>query len=546
MGQTGSAHQGIGPDDPIHDRLAWALLALAAVVVALTFRDYGISWDEPVQNTYGKLSLNYYLTLGRDRASFTYVNLYWYGALFDTLAAALNRISPFAEYDTRHLLNAAVGLVGLAGTWRLGRRLGGARVGLIALALLALTPVWYGNSFINPKDIPFAASMTWALVFLVRIAQGLPDWRWRDFAGFGVAAGAAMGSRVGGVIALAYLAATLALHAALALLDREAPRDLVRRLLGLAPPAIGAGATALAVMYLCWPWAQSRPIAGPLESFESFSRFPITLDFPYFGRIVSSVAVPWYYEPGQMAVMLPELVVAGAIAAAVLGLLALAFQRGAPWRQRLPYLVLALAALFPPAYVALERAVLFDGMRHLLFVVPAVTVAAALAVDFLWRRGRVGMALAAALLAATAATQAVLLVRSHPYQYLAFNALIGGVPGAAGKFELDYWGLAFREAVQALADRVPAQADRPWRVVICGPESSATLFFPPRFVQWSRQRMVEADFYITNTRYQCPRGANLAAAQPLAVVARFDTPLAYVYDLRAHNSLTYMPNPAAP
>lgn len=546
MGNAGSAHPGFGPDDPIQDRLAWAFLALAAVVVALTFRDYGISWDEPVQNNYGKLSLDYYLTLGRDRSSFTYINLYWYGALFDTLAAALNRVSPFGEFDTRHLLNGAAGMVGLAAAWRLGRLLGGARAGLIALVLLALTPVWYGNAFINPKDIPFAAAMGWATVFLVRIARTLPERRWSDYAGFGVAAGAAMGTRVGGFIALAYLAATLAMYAVLALLDRQATATLIRRLLRLAPPALGAGAIALAVMYLCWPWAQHRPITGPLESFESFSRFPITLDFPYFGRIVSSIAVPWYYEPGMMAVMLPELVVAGAGAAAVLGTLALVFRRGRPWTDALPHLVLALAALFPPVYVALERAVLFDGMRHMLFVVPPVTVAAALAIDALWRKGRVGMVLGVGMLAATVANQAVLLARSHPYQYLVFNAVVGGVPGAAGKFELDYWGLAFREAVQALVARSPAPIGRPWRVVICGPETSASLFFPPSLVQWSRQRMVEADFYITNTRYQCPRGAWLAAAPPLHVVTRFDTPLAYVYDLRNHQSLTYTPNPSGP
>src|SRR5262245_29269006 len=90
------------------DRAALAVLAIAAIVVASTFRDYGISWDEPVQNSYGLLSLNYYLSLGADRSSFDFVNLFWYGALFDTLAAALNRVSPFAEYDTRHLLGGIV------------------------------------------------------------------------------------------------------------------------------------------------------------------------------------------------------------------------------------------------------------------------------------------------------------------------------------------------------------------------------------------------------------------------------------------------------
>ncbi|MCC7046706.1 MAG: glycosyltransferase family 39 protein [Alphaproteobacteria bacterium] len=546
MRRAASDRPGFGPDDPIFDRLAWAVLGLVALAIALTFRDYGISWDEPVQNTYGKLSLDYYLTLGRDRASFTYVNLYWYGALFDTLAAAANRLSPFGEFDTRHLLNALVGVVGLGATWRLGRRLGGPRVGFVAVLLLALTPVWYGNSFINPKDIPFAAAMTWATVFLVRIAQRMPAWRWRDFLGFGLAAGAAMGTRVGGAIALAYLVATLAMYAALALADRRSVAALTRDAAGLAAPGLGAALTALAVMYLFWPWAQHRPIAGPLESFESFSRFPITFDFPFYGRIISSVAVPWYYEPGMMAAMLPELVIAGCLFAGAAGLAAFLLRGDRPWAEALPFLVLALTAVFPPVYVALERAVLFDGMRHLLFVVPALSVAAALAMDLPWRKGQAGSAVAVTLLAATAINQAQLLWRSHPYQYLVFNALVGGVPGAAGRFELDYWGIAFRAAVEGLIRQAPPAGPRPWRVTVCGPESSAALFFPAGFVPWGRQRVVEADFYITNTRYQCPLGPYLLSAPEIAAVSRFGTKLAHVYDLRSHNSLTYIENPSAP
>jgi hypothetical protein len=529
------------------DRAAMAVLAVAALAVALTFRDYGISWDEPVQNTYGILSLNYYLSLGRDRSSFDFVNLFWYGALFDTLAAAANRILPFAEYDTRHLLGGLVGLAGLAATWRLGRTLSGPRAGFIAVLLLAVTPVWYGNGFINPKDIPFAAAMTWAAYFTVRIAKSLPAWRWSDFIGAGVASGAAMGTRVGGVIALLYLAAMLAMHGGLALLDREKIGDLVQRLIRLVPPMLGATASALGVMYLCWPWTQHAPIARPLEALANFSRFPITLDYPFYGRIVTSTSTPWYYEPGLMAAMLPELTLAALAVALVLALAGLAGAARTGWRRCLPLAVLALLVLFPPVYVAAGRAVLFDGMRHLLFVVPPLTVAAALAIDLLWRRGRIAGVIAMVLLGATAIHQATLLWRAHPYQYLVFNALVGGVPGAAGKFELDYWGTAFREAVEGMVAQLPPPAPgRPWRVMVCGPEASAQLFFPPGFEPVARQRVVEADFIISNTRYQCPRGAYQDAARPLVVVRRFDTPLAYVHDLRGHRSLTYSPYPPSP
>ncbi len=540
-----------GPGDRRYDRLSLAILAVVALAIALVFRGYGISWDEPVQNAYGKMALNYYLTRGADRSALTYLNLFWYGALFDTLAAAANRMLPFAEYDTRHLLNAVVGLIGLCGTWRLARTLGGARAGFIAVLLLALTPLWFGNSFINPKDIPFAAAMTWATAFLVAIAKHLPRRRWSDFLGFGLAAGAALGTRVGALIAIAYMLAMIVAYVPLRLMDRHPAAAVMREVGGLIVPILVASAVAVLVMYACWPWAQHKPIDGPLEAFREFSRFPIWLEFPFFGTIIESTNVPPTYVAGMLVVMLPELTIAASVLALMMGLVRLYPRGGGGWMARLPYLVLALTILFPPAYAAWARAVLFDGVRHMLFVVPPMTAAAALAIDRVWIWHPIGRAVTLALLGATAATQLILMVRSHPYQYLVFNLASGGVAGAEGRFELDYWGVTFREAVQLMQDRLNEQgasppAGRPWRVSVCGPEATAELFFPTRFVLWPRQRIVESDIHITHTRYQCPIGPYLTSAPALAVVRRFDTPLAYVFDLREHNRRPYLPNPPSP
>ena len=61
------------------------------------------------------------------------------------------------------------------------------------------------------------------------------------------------------------------------------------------------------------------------------------------------------------------------------------------------------------------------------------------------------------VLAGTAQALAVVsfMVRTHPYQNLYFNALIGGLRGAEGKFDLDYWGLSIREAFEYILARDP-------------------------------------------------------------------------------------------
>ena len=66
-------------------------------------------------------------------------------------------------------------MVGLAGAWKLGRHLGGDRVGFLALMLLVLTPAYYGHSFNNPKDAPFAGAMVWALYYMCQTLSSLPS-----------------------------------------------------------------------------------------------------------------------------------------------------------------------------------------------------------------------------------------------------------------------------------------------------------------------------------------------------------------------------------
>src|ERR1700750_2481215 len=94
--------------------------------------------------------------------------------------------------------------MGLAVTWRLGRRVGGPLAGLAALLLLALCPTYYGHMFMNPKDAPFAVAMVILMLGLVRLAGETPQPSPRTIVIVGLGAGLAIGSRILGALALIY------------------------------------------------------------------------------------------------------------------------------------------------------------------------------------------------------------------------------------------------------------------------------------------------------------------------------------------------------
>jgi hypothetical protein len=69
-------------------------------------------------------------------------------------------------------------------------------------------------------------------------------------------------------------------------------------------------------------------------------------------------------------------------------------------------------------------------------------------------------------------TQASSIVRLHPYQMTYFNCLAGGVRGAAGQYETDYWLTSYKEAIEWI-EMQPASPDgRKTRVLVAANENS--------------------------------------------------------------------------
>ena len=156
------------------DDLAIFVLAAVTLVAGLTFRDYGLGWDDYTHAEYADLLLRMYGSGFKDTGALSFANLYMYGGGFDMAAALLHKIIPLELFETRRLLGAVVGVIGLAVTWRLARRVGGPLAGLATLLLLALCPTFYGHMFMNPKDAPFAVSMVILMLGLVRLAEEYP------------------------------------------------------------------------------------------------------------------------------------------------------------------------------------------------------------------------------------------------------------------------------------------------------------------------------------------------------------------------------------
>lgn len=533
-----------GSDESPIDRRSWANAATAAVfvvlavVILLSFRDYGISWDEELHVPYGHKLLAYYTSGFTDRSAFSFINLYQYGGFFDLVGAIASHISPFGEYETRHFLGGLFFLAGLFGAWKLTRLLAGARAALIAVICLATTPLLYGHSFINPKDAPLAWLGVWVAYFSCRVL-GEERASWRSIAGLGVALGLALGMRIIAFAFIGQMGAVVAVKA-LGLVLTGGMRDAVKKTLWTARPFVLALPIAVVVMGIVWPWSVQAPL-NILSVFTDSANLYWHPDMLWAGEIINSAHLPSSYLITLLAAQMPEYVLLGVLLALVHGLL-----RARAWRpstlteaRALQYLYVALTVVVPLAAFAAFRPSTYNGVRHFLFVVPQLAVLGAIGLDrmftFLARRGHLIAVGAAGVLAIGVLREVVMMARIHPYQYLAFNSLAGGLQGAYGRFELDYWGVSYKEATNLLAQFLAGEraAGRPVPekavLFVCGANTSAGYYLPDN-ISLTDDR-TEADFFmggdITNPRCRVrPEGRRVVEVKRMGAV------LSYVLDLR--------------
>ena len=518
------------------DALAILILALVAVVAALTFRNYGLGWDDYAHAEMGELLLALYGSGFRDTRAFSFVNLYMYGGGFDMAAALLAKLLPFDLFETRRLVGAAFGLIGLFTTWRIGRQLAGPLAGLMALAFLATCPLYYGHMFINAKDAPFAVAMAFLLLALVRLFDAYPRPTTASIVLLGVGIGATIGTRVIGVIAGLYGAAALSLVVAVEWRRLGAKAALARSarfLLWLLP----ALPLAYGVMALLWPWATLAPL-NPLRALEYFSHF---FEKPwrelFAGALIPVPNMPWRYLPTLMGLKLPEGFIALALGGTALAAITI-LNPAATTSRRAAHLVILAAALFPLLVTMLTRPALYNGIRHFIFVLPPLAVLAGMAAGYLLerlaRRGRIALVAGAAVVSAALALPLTDMRRLHPYEYTHFNRIAGGVAGAKGRYMLDYWGLALKQAAQelraVLTERMEsAPYGRDWKIATCGPHRGAAVELGPEFeTTWDPRG---ADFALMIGEFYC-----VALNAPiLAEVTRDGVVYARAYDIRGRS-----------
>jgi len=505
-------------------------------IICLTFRDYGLTWDEEVQKTYGDMILSWFRSFFQNRAALHYKDLFYYGGFFDVIAQLASRISPFGVYETRHFVGALFGLWTFFIAFKLAKSISGTMAGFFAAVFLVLHPAFYGHMFNNPKDIPFAALFLTSIYYLTSTYDSLPRLPIKDICKLGVAVGLTLAVRVGGLVPLMisiilcwriWMFSRFRQDKTYVIQNRKnIERDFSRN-------AIWVLALAWPLMLVWWPWGLQNPLMNPVKALAVAMKAQ-WLNTPVFfeGIFYQTLEVPRRYLGKLILLTLPEFFLVVLLVGCLFAIF-LVIKKPAVTEKRAKIFFLFLTSAFPVLAPAILRSAQYDGIRHFLFVIPLLAVLGGISLaEFLrsraWLFLRIFVSVAVCF---SIGITVVDMVRLHPYQTVYFNrSLAGGLQHAAQNYETDYWGNSYKEGVEWVIQNYQPKLNRKIRVNNPSNNFLTGYYLEKTPALRDRFEMVDdnPDLFLSTTRW------NLHKKYPgrlLHVVERERTPLLYVIEV---------------
>lgn len=440
----------LNASDKVQRDMVWRMLFV--LLAGFTFLclpylsgDYGVTGDEFVDHRHAGYVLDYFA--GKDTVALNQPKtfLHLYGNSVQVIAAAVCRWFGVENcYEVRHFIGSLVGAVGILFAGLAGLRWGGGLCGLLSLLLMFFTPRFFGHSMNNLKDIPFAVGYIIALYYTIRLFDYYPRYRFRHIAGVVAGIALALGTRSGGLI----LYPMLLMYAGLFYIQYYGIREFYKFGKYLNPVLKIFGVLILIfccsyiLAILLWPFALQRPFGNVIYSLEKFTYFSVGLRTIFDGEQMMSNMLPWKYAPEYLCIGMPLVTVLGFFGYGVY-----AFFRKKEFSLIAYFLF--FAAIFPVFWVVYKNSNLYGGIRHLLFVMPPMVVIAgrfwSCSIANSRKYLKTGLVV---IFVGLLSLPVIHTIKNHPNQYVYFNETIGGLKGAYGNFETDYYFNSLKESTE--------------------------------------------------------------------------------------------------
>lgn len=505
-----------------------APLAIVVVVLGLqlkTMDAYGATWDEPLNRNWAKQFLLYWQTHNDQYLTDMPGKGMYYGPMFSVLTYGVAQFSshtlgvPFTPAN--HLMDIIVSSFGAGIFFLFARSTLGKRTAWLATLFLAGYPQLIAHAQYNPKDIPVLVLSLFVFAALHRTLR-THSRAWAALTG--LLFGMTLAAKLSAVALLPVLAVIVLVSFIRSV--RAAPRRWIHVLGRDSVMAVLFLLAMVAGIYVAWPtlWIKPLLLIDALRVFLFESFWPGTV--LYFGAEYAGGALPWHYIPMMFFIATPLLTLACFAAGS-----AVAMRRAIRSEHWHIYLIV-LAWFFVPLLLTLKPGLVrYDGIRQLLFCVPALALLAGIGFDRLvtFASSKVSWKPLPVLLAVLVfGWIAAEIVQVFPFEGSYVNESVrAAIPhNIDDTFEIESWGSSYRQAHDWIAAHVqPGE-------IVCVPIADflVTWYVWPDGIRFGCTP--DARYVMFFTRYSKSYRTRFEQLRPVFSIERYNSPLLLIYDVK--------------
>ena len=260
------------------------------LIGSFIYKDYGISWDEPISRTNGFVSLNYLFDLlsiekyGEYEDFSTYRDNY-YGVVFDLPLAMIEKIFSinFSKnyYHLRHLSTFLIFFISTIYFYFICKKFYNSKICLIGILIYITMPRIFAESFYNNKDIVFLSLFTISNYYLIIFFQKRTL---INLISLSISIGLLMGVRIIGII----IPFIVIFFVFIDSLDKEILKSLVTILIFFSLVSL--------FTYAFSPYLWSNFFENFLFSFNTMKNYQWSGSVFYFGNYEVGRFMPWHYS----------------------------------------------------------------------------------------------------------------------------------------------------------------------------------------------------------------------------------------------------------
>lgn len=450
-------------------RAFWILYVVFLLVIVITYYDWGISWDEEFYLQSGLFYAEHFFDTSQILKTVPRSHLLTHGALLDAFYVfPIKVISRTDSFELLHLTKALIASLTLVFVWWLGTLISSQSVGLVAAVLLATFPRWFGDIFDNYMDVSSALLLSIELIIGVKLLQRLQNKILIVI--FGITSAISFSHRISLGIVPVVLMVILGV--------RAIQTNKIRQYIEFIVLGIGVWYAALfvidPVVRAAGPVGIASKIIASLGHNSDYG--PILFE----GKTMMIKSIPWYYLSKWIAITTPPATL-------------LFFLVGVISIRKISWIFIFLTFIIPILFVSIFKSAIWDGWRHFLFLSIPMVILAALGFYTLYLRlGNRFRTILVIFLLLTSSWTIYSMMSLHPYEYVYFNSLTGGLRGASGRFQIDYAVKTNKEAVSWYRETIAKDENRTYRLRVCGNPRSASYYFNSQIVLVGEAEIADA------------------------------------------------------